>query len=331
MPVNELPAALAGERREIAPHGLGRLSWYQDLPRSPETTERPLVLVHSINAAGSAYEVKPLFDHYRGRRPVYAPDLPGFGFSERSARAYTPRLMTDALHTLLAAIRRECGEGPVDAIALSLSSEFLARAAVESPGAFRSLAFVSPTGFNRIPLREGPAGSTLAKPRLHAFLSRPGRGRRLFALLTRRGVLRYFLRRTWGSAAIDAGLLDYDYALTRGEGAEHAPLQFLSGFLFSGDSGTLYRALTHPVWVVHGVRGDFVNYDGLRLVADRGHWRVDVLPTGALPHFEMTQEFVRRYDAWSARIDTGAAAAQAPLAAATTESSPPGTRSGARP
>jgi hypothetical protein len=61
---------------------------------------------------------------------------------------YTPRLMTDAVHAILAVIRDKYGDAPVDAIALSLSCEFLARAAIEDRGAFRSIGFVSPTGFN---------------------------------------------------------------------------------------------------------------------------------------------------------------------------------------
>ena len=61
---------------------------------------RPLLLLHSINAAASAYEMKPLFEHYSRERPVYALDFPGYGLSDRSARDYTPRLMTDAIHAL---------------------------------------------------------------------------------------------------------------------------------------------------------------------------------------------------------------------------------------
>ena len=120
--------------------------------------------------------MKPLFEHYSRERPVYAPDFPGYGFSDRSARKYTPRLMTDAIHALLAVIRQKHGAQPVDAMALSLSCEFLARAAVEDPGAFRSLAFVSPTGFNRLPLRQGPPASTRGYPRIIAVLNRPVRG-----------------------------------------------------------------------------------------------------------------------------------------------------------
>ena len=295
------PPALSGSVHALNDPSIGRLSWYEDGPADEHTGATPLLLLHSINAAASAYEMKPLYDHYRRRLPVYAPDFPGYGLSDRSARRYEPRLMTDAIHAVLAAIRRQQGPLPVDAIALSLSCEFLARAATEDPAAFRSLAFVSPTGFNRLPLRQGPPGSTRGHPRMLALINRPAVGRRLFRLLTRRGVIRYFLRRTWGSTQIDDGLLDYDYLTTRAEGAEHAPLHFLSGFLFSGDSGTLYQELKQPVWVAHGVRGDFVEYRGLRQVAERSNWTVEVLPTGALPHFEMTEEFVRRYDAWASR------------------------------
>ena len=46
---------------------------------------RPLVLLHSVNAAPSSMEMRPLFERYRGSRPVYALDLPGFGMSQRTA------------------------------------------------------------------------------------------------------------------------------------------------------------------------------------------------------------------------------------------------------
>lgn len=293
-----LPPALSGARRAIDTPSVGRLSWYQSAPAPQADSTRPLLLLHSVNAVASAYEVKPLYEHYARERPVYAPDLPGFGFSERSDRAYGPRLMTDAIHALLAEIRREHGETPVDALAVSLSCEFLARAAVEVPARFHTLALVSPTGFNRSVLREGPEGSTLGRAGPLRFLTRYGLRRPLFDLLTRRRVIRYFLRGAWGAKQIDEGLLDYGQATARLAGAEYAPLCFVSGFLFSADSGTLYRALAQPVWVAHGVRGDFADYRGLRRLADRPNWTTEVLPTGALPHFQLPEEFTRRYDAW---------------------------------
>jgi pimeloyl-ACP methyl ester carboxylesterase len=296
-----LQPALGGERRESQSEPIGLLSWYQDAPAPASVSEStPLLLIHSINAAASAFEMKPLYDLYRQQRPVFAPDLPGYGFSERSRRYYGPRLMTDAIHALCAEIQRQYGPVPIDAMALSLSAEFLARAATEKPAMFRRIALISPTGFNRPLLREGPPGSTRGLPKLLAFFSRPSIGRRLFRLLTRRPVIRYFLRRTWGSRHIDEGLLDYDCASAAMPGAEHAPLHFLSGFLFSGDSGRLYLALGHPVWAVHGIRGDFVDYRGLAQLQGKTNWQIEVFPTGALPHFEQPREFVERYDAWCA-------------------------------
>jgi pimeloyl-ACP methyl ester carboxylesterase len=254
-----------------------------------------MLLVHSVNAAASAAEMRPLHEHYAATRTVFTPDLPGYGHSDRADRAYTPRLMTDALHAVLEQIRARCGPQPVDALAVSLGCEFLARAAVESPGAFRSLALVSATGLMGRKPRRGAPGSTRAVPGLLRALRGPGWGGALFRGLTRPGVIRYFLQRTWGSDAIDETLWQYDVLTTRQPGAEHAPLYFLSGGLFSGDVVGLYEALSAPVWLVHGVRGDFTDYGGKALF--EGRWRITVLPTGALPYFECPAEFIAEYDA----------------------------------
>ncbi len=141
-PSSPLEPALAGAV-EILDLPFGRLATYRGGVR--EGT--PLLLIHSVNAAASAYEVKPLFDHYARVRPVYALDLPGFGLSDRPDRIYTPRLMTDAILALVEEVRRRHGAFPVDAVAISTASEFLARAASERPTLFRTLALISPTGF----------------------------------------------------------------------------------------------------------------------------------------------------------------------------------------
>ncbi|MDE2147226.1 MAG: alpha/beta hydrolase [Burkholderiales bacterium] len=258
----------------------------------------PLLLVHSVNAAASAAEVRPLFEHARTHRQVYALDLPGYGHSDRRARAYTPRLMTDALHAAAAQIRRRCGPGPVDALAVSLSCEFLARAAAERPAEWRRLALVSPTGFNGTRPRRGPPGGTLAKPRLLALLNVPLWSDALFRGLTRPGVVRYFLKRTWGGPAIDEAMWAYAVATARQPGARHAPLAFLSGALFSTDIHAVYESLAPPVWVSHGVRGDFADYRGLAPFEARPNWRVSVFDTGALPYFEQPAAFCSQLDAW---------------------------------
>lgn len=288
--VGTLTPAVAGARREFVSPSAGRLSYYVT------GSGPPLLLVHSINAAGSAYEVKPIYDHYAASRTVYAIDLPGFGFSERSDRKYTPRLMTDAVEEITREIRKRHGPAPIDALALSLSSEFLARAAREESDYYRTVALVSPTGFDRRGPREGPEGSTRAIPWLYSVFTFPLWTRGFFRLLTSRPSIRYFLRKTWGSKDIDEGLFEYDYLTTHQPGARHAPYRFVSGYLFSDDIGRIYKGLAIPVWMAHGVRGDFTDYSGKTLVAAKPNWTIDVFQTGALPHFEVPAEFTAAYD-----------------------------------
>jgi pimeloyl-ACP methyl ester carboxylesterase len=292
-----LHPAVAGERHTLRARRAGHISWYQDGP-PPARGCAPLLLIHGISAASSAFDMKPLYDHYRRHRCVYALDLPGFGFSARVDRHYNPRLMTDAIHELLEHIRQSYVYAPVDAVALSLSCEFLARAAVENSAAFRSLAFISPTGLEKPMLRDGRAGSTLEKRWLRDFSRRSRWRRPLYDLLTRPASVRFFLQRAFGSRRVDPGLVDYDVALSRQAGAEFAPMHFLAGSLFSGDSGRLYRGLKRPVWLTHGTRGAFSNLPGIAALSDRPNWTIEGLQSGAMPQWELPEEWTRRYDGW---------------------------------
>lgn len=253
----------------------------------------PLVLVHSINAAASSHEVRPLFERWQATRTVFAPDLPGFGASERRDIAYTPRLYTDTLHALVDQVQARCGPGPVDALAVSLGCEFLARAASERPERFARLALVSPTGLNGTQPRRGAPGSTRAVPGLHAVVSLPLWGAPLFRALTRPGVVRFFLEKTWGGKTIDETMWAEAVAVARAPGAHHAPLTFLGGGLFSADILAVYESLPQPVWACHGTRGDFTDHRGKRFLEGRANWRWTVMDTGALPYFEQPEAFHR--------------------------------------
>lgn len=287
----ELPSAVSGERFEFASPA-GRLSAYV-AGNGP-----PLLLIHSINASASAAEMRPLHEHYRATRTVFSVDLPGYGFSDRSDRDYTPRLMTDAVHAVTEQMRRRCGPAPIDALALSLSCEYLARAAAQTPDRYRSVALVSPTGFRGLRQWRGAAGSTRGQPWLYKALRGPGKGwgGAVFRALTKPGVIRYFLCRTWGSRQIDEALWAYDVLTARATGAEHAPLHFLSAKLFSADIHTVFEQLAMPVWMSHGVRGDFTDYRGKVIVESRPNWQFTVFPTGALPYFEVPEQFTNAYD-----------------------------------
>ena len=292
-PVIALAPALTGEMAAIR-MPFGQLMYYRDGPMDAP----PLLMIHSINAAASAYEVKPLYEHYARARAVYALDLPGFGFSDRPDRIYTARLMTDAVLALVHEIRARHGAFPIDAIAVSTSCEFLARAASEHPTLFRTLALISPTGMQSTKPGDGPSGSTYGMPAVRDVVSFPLWGRGLYDILVSRPSIRFFLAKTWGSAAIDEGLLDYDYLSAHQPGAQYAPFSFVAGFLFSADMMTVYKALTQPVFMSHGVRGDFVDYKRKSEFADRPHWTIAVFPTGAMTHFERLGDYTAAYDAF---------------------------------
>ena len=117
--------ALDAELSSLSSESAGALNVYVD--RSVHG--RPLLLIHSVNAAASAYEMQPLFEHYRVQRPVYALDLPGYGFSERTDLARTPEAYAGAIVDVIAQLIGE----PADVIALSLGGEFAARAALQRP------------------------------------------------------------------------------------------------------------------------------------------------------------------------------------------------------
>jgi pimeloyl-ACP methyl ester carboxylesterase len=300
-----MPAPLPGKRVDLAETRVGRIVLYGEGPPLSAHTAPPLLLVHSINAAATAYEMKPLFEHYRGKRAVYAMDLPGFGLSDRSDRKYTPRLMTDAIHAAVHEIQRVRGDEAIDVVALSLGCEFAARAATETPNAFRSVALISPTGFDRRAARaaqHAAADGTRAMPWLHGLLNFPLWKRGLFSALTSRVSIRFFLQKTWGAKDIDEGLLDYDYVTTHQPGAENAPYYFVSGYLFSADAMNLYQRLAMPVWMTHGVRGDFVDYGQKPLVQRLSNWKISVFQTGAMSHFEKPAEFVALYETFLKRM-----------------------------
>jgi pimeloyl-ACP methyl ester carboxylesterase len=279
-----LPPAVDAPRQVYSTPKLKDISWYAD---GPEGT-RPLVLLHSINAAPSVFEMKPLFEHYRAERRVYAPDLPGFGFSDRSDRAYSPELYAEAINAFLADVVKE----PADVIAFSLSSEFAARACLAAPEACTSLALLSPTGFTDRKLPSEGFGRAM-----HRVFTLPGLGGGLYKLLTVRGSVRFFLRQSYVGEPPDE-LIDYAYATAHQPGAMHAPYRFLSMQLFTRDAvDTLYSKLTLPTLVIHD-RDANVTFDLLPgLVEARTNWQVTkVEQTLGIPQWERPTRTIAALD-----------------------------------
>lgn len=271
-----LSPALTAERRQFASPSAGMLSYYVD----DGASGMPLVLIHSVNAAPSAHEVRPLFDHYRQHRPVYALDLPGFGFSERSRRRYTAKLFVQAIVDFL----RQVVGTTADLLALSLGGEFISQVALLHPELVRSLVLISPSGLGNFNL-------PLPQEAIYQLFSVPLWSQPIFDALTSPASIRLFV----GSSFVGEpapGFLQYAYVTAHQPGARYAPLDFLSGALFTPEVSTaVYAKLTHPTLMIFD-QDPNVRFDKLPdLLAKNKQWQaVRITPSLGLPHWEHLPE-----------------------------------------
>lgn len=277
--------AVDAERKTFTGARSTPLSYYVD---DEPATGKPLVLIHSVNAAASSYEMRPIFEHYRGQRPVYALDLPGFGFSERADRVYSPELYTNAILDFMEQIVQQ----PADVIALSLGSEFVARAAHEAPQLFDSVTLISPTG-----LSMARAGRNLPEDNssdtFFEFVSNPLWSQPFFDLLTSRLSIRLFLSQSF-VGKVDGSLIEYSWRSSHQEGGRYAPLHFISGKLFTRTIfDDVYTKLQSPVLVLYD-EDAYTDFDRLtEILSANTNWRARRVPrTRGLPQFERLDKVI---------------------------------------
>ena len=295
----ELPSAIDAQRTNFTTRAAGRLSYYSN------QNERgtPLVLIHSVNAAASAFEMKPLFEHYRNTRPVYALDLPGYGFSNRADRDYTPELFSSAIREFL---ETQVGE-PADVVALSLSSEFVARVALEPPHLFRSLTMISPTGMNskREAKASDKAGKEGGNDTFYTVASQPLWARAFYDLIATPASIHYFLQKSF-VGKVPEDLAHYGYLTSHQPGAEYVPLRFISGKLFSQKiRENVYEQLNVPTLVLFDKDG-FVSFEKLPTLtaANPKVKAVRLEPSKGLPHFEMPTRTAQELNGFWHEVDT---------------------------
>ena len=273
-----LKPAIAAEQREFFTRDGIRVSYYVD----DTQTGCPLLLLHSINAAPSAMEVRPLFDHYRQERAVYAIELPGFGFSQRGNLNYTPALFSAVIAEFVGSVLTQAP----DVIALSLSAEFAARARVDYDMTCRSLVLISPTGMGR---REPP--DPAVGERVVGVLRKPFVGASLWRALTSKPSIRWFLGQAFYGKT-PKGMIDYAYETARQPDAQFAPFAFLGMGLFTRNAlDLLYARLDVPVLVVYD-RDPNIDFEQLpelqRLQPSIQALRI--APSRGLPHWELPEK-----------------------------------------
>lgn len=205
----------------------------------------PVLLVHSINAAASAFEMRRPFTALQGSHSVHAFDLLGYGLSDRPARRYSAEDYTDQILTVLAAIGR-----PTAVVASSLGAAYAVAAAARRPDLVRALALVCPVGLEQLADPPGPGGWAAYR------LLRGPAGRALYEGLTSRQSVRLFLggQAYHDPAAITDDAFEGFYQACRLPGAYFAPICFLTGLL-NCDIRAAFPRLQMPLLLIWGAQG----------------------------------------------------------------------------
>lgn len=244
-----------------------------------DPSDSDLLLVHGINAAGSSYEFKAVFEELSEEFHVIAPDLPGFGSSDRP-----PLLYSGALYTsFLTDFARDAVENAT-CVASSLAGAYAVEAA-DSVG-FSRLVLICPTA-TTMPTQ---------RPKLRSLLRAPVVGTSLYNLIASRPSIRYF---SADHGYYDMGnftdeKMEYEWESAHQPGARYAPASFISGFLDRPiDLGKELAELDIPTTLVWGRETEITPLRQGRTLAETANTRLVVIDRARLlPHVEHPREFI---------------------------------------
>lgn len=233
----------AGDPLDLLPVPPGYFTWRgHRIARYQAGAGNPLLLIHSINAAASVFEMRAPFVDLAGAFHVHAIDLLGYGASDRPARRYQASDYRD----LILATLDQIGT-PTTIIASSLGAAYAVAAAATRPDQVRALVLICPTGISQLSQEPGPGAYGFYRILRSPF------GYALFRLLTTRAGTRYFLRtQAYANPSfLTDPVVEAFYRTSHRPGAIYAPICFLSGLL-NCRIADQFAALTQPVLLIWG-------------------------------------------------------------------------------
>lgn len=253
----------------------------------------PVVLVHSVHAAASAWEMRELFAGLGADHRVLTYDLLGFGASDRPDVDYDATLYRDLLRDFLV----EVVGGPAHVVASSVSAAHALALAEEEPELLRSVVLVNPTG-----LLTQAAGPGRGDRVVQNLFRTPWIGEALFNLLVSRPSLRLFSSRLYRDGALEEAAVEQRYLAAHQPGARYAPAAFL-GDAVGQNAYMALRNLRVPALAVWS-DADYPLDTGRERAAFAGVAprvpQVVIEGCGALPHEERPQEVERALREWLA-------------------------------
>lgn len=263
-----LQPAMSGDARTFRWRGMD-----VDYADIGDPTDPDLVLLHSIHAAASNWEFRPIAERLAEDYHVLAPDFPGFGRSDRPPLMYSGSLYTAFVADFIEAVADE-----PRCLASSLSAAYLAEAAERAD--VGPLVLICPTT-TTTGVRQSMIRSAYRSPLV---------GTAIHNLVASRPALEYFFREyaVLNPAVLGADNLEYLWQTSHQPGAKYPVASFVSGFLDRPtDLGETIAATGVEVTMVWGRHAALAPLSFGRRVAERGDARL-VVVDGArmLPHLE---------------------------------------------
>lgn len=237
-----------------------------------------VLLLHGLSPAASAYEFRGLVDRLRENYHVVAPDLPGFGRSDRPDVAYE----AERYAHFVAEFADSVTESPT-VIASGLTGAYAAMAA----GA---------TAVNRLVLVCPTADTAVDRPWLESVLRTPIVGQGLFNLLVSKPALEYLDQRDdyYHPQDVGAEVIEYQWRTAHQRGARYAPAALFGGRLDPiVDLGSELASHGCPITLVWGREARSPPLAAGRTLAEDADARLVVLDESRRrPHAEHPDSFI---------------------------------------
>lgn len=281
------PVVLEGEQREY-PWRLGTIR-YSVL--GPEDGQ-PMLFVHSIHAAASSYEFRKNVGYFaeKGYR-VYAPDLLGFGRSDRPAIAYDDELFV----ALIADFARDVIGQQTAVIASSLGCSFVIAAAARYPERFGHLVLIEPVGLQKLNRKLPVLGDLF-----YRFVRSPLLGEAFFNALTSPPSIRYYLKEMGylDDALVTDEMVDYHFTIAHQPNGRFAPGAFVSGAL-NRDIREEWKQLKQPLLLAWGYQASTTPVqNGTEFLRINARAVINGYDANMLPHDEKAERFNSDTLAW---------------------------------
>jgi pimeloyl-ACP methyl ester carboxylesterase len=244
----------------------------------------PLLLLHGIYAGASAYEWRDNFEALSQDFRVYAPDLLGFGLSEKPNVPYSANLYVRLVEDFM---REVIGE-PAMICASSLSAAFAIAAQPITPMA-RKLALVCPTGMLR---HRDP--HAIANRVTDKVLRAPVYGKSIYNGVASMMSIRHYLEAEvyHDPRMITEQEVNYLHAVAHQPGSHYAIRAFIAGKLNLDISYTFWR-MDKPILLLWGRHAKPTPVSDAQDFQERNpHTDLHIFEnSGLLPHVEESIEF----------------------------------------